>query len=217
MAILANHELHHPGNHRAGFTLLELLVALSVFVVLSVMAYQSLSNLLRTRDIIEEKARDLDELQMFFMILGNDLSQAVARTVVMEDGKRDAAFRGGEQTSTWLTLTRSGRSNPRGEARSEFQRIAWMFEGGALIRRSWRHLDALGENPHDDETMVQQVLHLEVSFTDDKGGKFPLWPKEEDTTVISDTLPRAVEVTLEKQGIGRIRRIFELPLAPGWL
>ncbi|MBF8273347.1 MAG: hypothetical protein HW380_2452 [Magnetococcales bacterium] len=199
MAISANHEAGDVSvRFQAGFTLLELLVALSVFVVLSIMAYQGLSNMLFTRDIIEEKTQNLHELQMAFLLLDNDLEQTVARTVVGMDGKVEPAFRGGEQTNTWLVLTRCGRANPRGDVRSEFQRVAWLFEGGALIRRSWQRMDALGENPYHEEILVQGVLNLEVMFLDDKGAK-------------------AVEIIMEKRGVGRIRRIIELPPAPRWM
>lgn len=210
-----NHQ-KFPRRSPGGFTLLELLVALSVFVVLSVMSYQGLSNMILTRDIIEEKTQELHELQMVFMLLGNDLVQAAARTVVGEGGVVDAAFRGGEQNTVWLLFTRSGRTNPRGEPRSEFQRLAWMFESGNLIRRSWQQLDASGENPYHDEIVVKGIVNLEVAFLDDKGGRFSTWPKEVEQTPVLDSLPRGVEIIVEKRGLGRIRRVFELPLAPRW-
>lgn len=218
MAISVNPKAGHlRGQFQDGFTLLELLVALSVFVVLSLMAYQGLSNMLFTRDIIEEKTQNLHKLQIAFMLLGNDLEQVVARAVVGESGQPESAFVGGEQTSAWLIMTRGGRLNPRGEARSEFQRVAWLFEEGALIRRTWKQLDAMGENPHNDETLVTDVLNLEVGFMDDAGGKSVIWPKEEKHGVVSVSLPRAVEVIIEKKGVGRIRRLFELPLTPQWM
>ncbi len=204
-------------NRQKGFTLLELLIALSIFVVLSTMAYQGLSNLLLTRDILEEKARELHELQMVFMVMGNDLQQAVARTVVVEGGKQESAFLGGEQSNRWVILTRAGRPNPMGDSRSELQRVAWLFEEGALIRRSWKQLDAMGSNPYQDETMVKGILNLEVLFWDEGGGRFPTWPKETSKVSLQDVLPRGVEVAIEKRGVGHLRRLFELPPAPKWL
>ncbi|MEO5328219.1 MAG: type II secretion system minor pseudopilin GspJ [Magnetococcus sp. THC-1_WYH] len=215
MVTSVNHEAEDLcGRFQDGFTLLELLVALSIFVVLSLMAYQGLSNMLMTRDIIEEKTQNLHELQMVFMLLGNDLEQAVARPVIGESGQMESAFMGGEQTSAWLILTQGGRPNPRGEARSEFQRVAWLFEEGTLIRRTWKVLDAMGENPHTDETLVTDVLNLEVGFVDNQGVKSVIWPSQESHAIASVSLPRAVEVFVEKKGMGRIRRVFELPLTP---
>lgn len=199
-----------------GFTLLELLIALSIFVILSTMAYQGLSNMLATRDILEERAKELHELQMVFMVLGNDLEQAVARTVVVEGGQLESAFLGGEQTNRWVIMTRAGRANPMGDTRSELQRVAWLFEEGALIRRSWKQLDAMGPNPYQDETMIKGILNMEVQFWDEGGGHFPTWPKETSKVTVQDGLPRGVEVTIEKRGVGRLRRLYELIQAPKW-
>ncbi|MBF0423743.1 MAG: type II secretion system minor pseudopilin GspJ [Magnetococcales bacterium] len=218
MAIFPNLD---TGNHSKrihnGFTLLELLIALAIFVVLATMAYQGLANMLKTRDILEDRAKTLREMQMILMVLGNDLEQAVARTVMLESGQLESAFLGGEQTERFLVMTTAGRPNPLGDTRSEMQRVAWLFVEGTLVRRSWKQLDALGTNPSTDETMARGILNLEVVFWDEGGGKFPTWPKETNKSTLQDLLPKAVEVTMEKRGVGHIHRIFELPGFPRWL
>ena len=69
-----------------GFTLLELLVALSIFSVLSVMAYGGLQTVISTKQATDKSAERISEIQLVMMRISNDLRQAVTRKMRDEYG-----------------------------------------------------------------------------------------------------------------------------------
>ena len=68
------------------FTLLELLVALSIFSVLSVMAYGGLQTVISTKQATDKSAERISEIQLVMMRISNDLRQAVTRKIRDEYG-----------------------------------------------------------------------------------------------------------------------------------
>ena len=98
-----------------GFTLLELLVALAVFAIMSIAAYSGLSNVLFTRAAVETENRRLAMTQLAFHRLGQDLEQVIPRSVRDEYGEPEPALRGNIQDSEALLFTRAGWDNPLGQ------------------------------------------------------------------------------------------------------
>ena len=76
----------HTPAQTQGFTLLELLVALAVFAVLSTMAYGGLRSVLQTQRQTEEAAIKLHKIQQAIFYLEKDLLQVVARPIRDEFG-----------------------------------------------------------------------------------------------------------------------------------
>lgn len=62
-----------------GFTLIELVVALAIFAVLSALVYSGLRTVLDARSHTDRQAARLAQLQTMFTLLERDVEQAVAR------------------------------------------------------------------------------------------------------------------------------------------
>jgi general secretion pathway protein J len=60
-----------------GFTLLEMLVAMAVFAIMSVVAYGGLRAVLSADQVTQEHARRLADLQVTLSVLERDLAQIV--------------------------------------------------------------------------------------------------------------------------------------------
>ncbi|NJN45980.1 MAG: type II secretion system minor pseudopilin GspJ [Candidatus Competibacteraceae bacterium] len=90
---------------QAGFTLLELLVALAVFAILSVMAYGGLRSVLFAEAAIEAEAQRLAQVQMAFHLLEQDITQIVSRSIRDEFGQQQAALLSGGLQDDLFTLT----------------------------------------------------------------------------------------------------------------
>jgi len=194
----------------AGFTLLELLVAMAVFAVLAVMAYQGLNTVLANRDAVERQADRLRDLQTAWLVIGRDLQQASPRAVRDELGGELRPFKGGEGFLPMLELTRAGYRNPAGLQRSTLERVAYQLRLNELTRMRWRVLDRAQDTQPVERVLLTGVRSVALRFLDSAREWQATWPppNREDAEVLA---PRAVEVILELEDWGRITRLFALP------
>jgi len=197
----------------AGFTLLELLVALSIFAVLATMAYAALNSVLTARKAVEAKSARLTALQTAFMIMERDIEQAAPRKIRDEFGDEQPALQGGGVGTTVLTLTRDGWRNPLGLVRSNLQRVAYQFNDKQLIRQSWGILDRAPDTQAYSEVLLDEVTTVEVRFLDRDGQWSGYWPPQTGNVQQQAVVPppRAIEVSVDVEGWGRITRLFRVP------
>ena len=194
---------------RAGFTLLELLVALAVFAVMSAMAYGGLASMLETRRAVAERSEELARLQMTFGRMAADIEQSLDRPTIEGEDAMGAAMAGGDGLDFFLELTRGGWANPRGVARSALQRVAYSVDDETIKRYSWQTLDRLSEEEPQAVSLVDGVLYVTIRFLDQALVWHSFWPPDTDKKQ-PKALSSAIEITIEKKGWGRIRRVFEV-------
>lgn len=198
----------------AGFTLLELLVALSIFALLAVMSYAGLSSVLRTERILDDEMERLTEIQRCVFFLGRDIRQTVDRPVRDAYGDVQPAIAGSGLLTTadspLLELTRNGYSNPLGVKRSTLQRVAYRIVDHTLVRDTWRVLDRAQDSQPDSVELCANINALQVRYLDPDQKWHDQWPPI-NPEYQGPALPLAVEVTLELDDWGDIVRL--LPLA----
>ncbi|MBF0371175.1 MAG: type II secretion system minor pseudopilin GspJ [Magnetococcales bacterium] len=192
----------------AGFTLIELIVALAVFAVLSTMAYGGLSALLRVEERVSFQAESLSRLQVAFAFMERDVEQMVGRGIKDEDGLQRSALVGGEGAEWLLELTRQGWPNPRKVRRSGLQRVAYRLEEEKLERHYWWTLDRAPDAAKESALLLEGVKRAEIRFLDGSLNWHEFWPPVEAEE--ANDLPRGVEVVLEVDGWGEIRRLFRV-------
>lgn len=194
-----------------GFTLLEVLVAMAIFAVISVLAYGGLVVVLDQRALAEEQADAWRELQFAVQLLGRDLQQLQPRPVRDEIGDRhEPAFQSRPGSTYALEFTRGGWSNPAGLPRASLQRVAYRVEDGALLRVYWPVLDRTLNTEPVVTPLIEDIDALELRILDGQGSWHSQWPPpglSGDGALY--TLPRAVEVAIESPRFGRVWRLVE--------
>ena len=197
-----------------GFTLIELLVALGIFAVLSVMAYGGLRTVMNTRDYVRQQAERLAELQTAFTIIGRDIEQAINRDIRDEFGDRQPAI----TTSSGgrlIEFTRTGWSNPLPErVRSDLQRVAYRIKEDRLERLNWSVLDRAQDSEPVDRILLNNVTAVEIRFLDESDQWQDQWPPDDinqDKKNNATPMPKAVEITIDAPGWGRVPRLFRVP------
>lgn len=192
-----------------GFTLLELLIAISIFALLSLMAYSALSSAVRQQEVGEQDAYELKGLQMGMLILERDLQQAVDRSIQV-GSSQEAAFEYSELDGQRLRFTRTGWSNPLGQPRSQLQRVSYRFDKDTLYRENWFHLDRLADEPSQEAALLEGLEDWTLRFMDANRQWQSSWPPRDANGVVVEALPLAVEFSFKKQGWGEIRRVIRL-------
>ena len=177
------------------------------------MAYAALDSVLNARKEVEKRMSRLAELQTTFMVMERDIEQTVGRGVRDEFGDEQPALQGGGVGTTVLTLTRTGWRNPLGLARSNLQRVAYGFSNQQLVRVNWNSLDrGPGSEPYS-EVLLEGVSAVEVRFLTPDRQWLGYWPPETGSNQEQKTavMPRAIEISVDADGWGRIVRLFRVP------
>lgn len=187
----------------AGFTLVELLVALLIFGMLSAAGVALLSFSVRAQEASGERLGELAEIRRAGALLTGDLAQAAPRIARDEGGVPQPAFIGGtgQDNGASLALVRRGWDNFDGAARPSLQKVEYRLVENRLERRAYRFLD--GAAAMEPVTMLDGVASLRLRYRDKEGQ----WRDRWDPTDIAD-LPRAVEMVVDTAGSGRIRQLF---------
>ena len=194
----------------AGFTLLEVLVVVTIFAVLSVLAYGGLNAVLEQRRRTGLVLERLHEVQYAFRVMTLDLYQINPRTVRDEIGDgRYSAFISDDRTEYLLQFTRSGWSNPRGVPRSTLQRVAYRLEEDTLIRQYWRVLDRTLANTPVESELISGVEEITLRFLDTAREWHETWPPG-GFRGTGDSRPLAVELTVVLEDWGPIIRLVEV-------
>lgn len=199
-----------------GFTLLEIIVVVLVFSVMSVMAYGGLRSVLRTRSGIENAMTRTADLQRAYMRLRSDFQNLRDRPARDEYGDAQAAL--SIDRDQQLSLIRGGQRNPLGTSRSSLERIRYTFKDHALHRASWRAIDLPQKSEPVDLVLLANVEEVRWRFLDTAFEWQEQWPADSQnraagTSSASDPPPLAVEVTLVTKDWGQTRFLFRTPQA----
>lgn len=201
-----------------GFTLLELIVVIAIFGVMSAMAYGGLSSVLKTRVHVEKSLERTAEYQKAFMRLRNDFQNVRYRPVRDPYGTTQAAFIG--DTDAHVTITRGGWRNPLSQPRASLERVSYALDPDkkALIRSSYRVLDQSQDSKPVQVTLLENVTKLSWRYLDSSRAWQTLWPPTSITggststssSTVSPQPPMAVEITLTTDDMGEFHFLFRL-------
>lgn len=200
-----------------GFTLLELLIAVAVFAVVSAIAYGGLQAVLNADGQTRLRGAILAELQVTLAVLERDLRQAAAIEPRDRFGDRQPALRYSPlATDPELVLVRTGSGG-----RDRLRRVGWRVTEEGLERRLWDVVDA-GD---DSEPLARVFLAAREAGNDREPVRMELrfvvpgargdeildgWPPLRGSDE-ARVLPSLVEIILDVPGLGRVERHLALP------
>ncbi len=195
-----------------GFTLIEIMVAVAIFAVMSVMAWGALSRSLTDAEMLTARMDRLQAIQRSVRFLVTDISQTAPRSVRNELGDTQMPAILSSLTGDFaLELTHGGWNNPAGLPRGSQQRSAYRLEEDELVRYHWTVLDRTYSNEPVATVLLDDVESLLFRFYDDSGASSEVWPPQSAVGSSSARLrPRAVEVVLSLGDVGEITRLVEV-------
>ncbi len=195
--------------HGKGFTLLELLVAIGIFALISAIAYGSLIRLMNDRARLESEHDFWRSLSLTFTRLEEDFSQARERSIRDVIGFTQPAFRG-QPTDTRavappsVEFTRGGVLSFGDDTRPDLQRVGYRLVDDTLMRLTWPVLDLGPQTAPVETPILKNVEEFRVRFYAPAGAWIDVWPTEG----IPEILPRGVEVRLKLTGRGEFTRLL---------
>lgn len=191
---------------RHGFSLVELLVAVAVFSIMSALAYGGLNSIARTRGELAKQEDAFRDLMRAVTSLDRDLRQAVARPVSGSVGQTLPAFSG---SAAGLEFTRLGFANPQAEPRANLERVLYELDAGSLKRGSFPVLDRAPGTAPQITTLRSGVSDFRLRYLDISNRWSEVWPLPQAPPG-ANPLPRAVQWHLQTRDYGEIVRVIEL-------
>ena len=190
---------------RRAFTLLELLVALAMMAVLSLSLLACMRIAFRARDDARVAVEPSRTAALAMEILQADLEAAVPPRGVLAGtfiGAPQTAEQGANSATLTFYATASGPAHLSGDGEIKRVELAVVpatdgSEGQVLVRRVTGNLLALVPPPPDEEVICRGVVGFHLRYFDGY-----LWQDVWDSSQYDQTLPPAVEVSLELERPG---------------
>lgn len=177
---------------KRGFTLIEVLIALSIFSIMAVMCTSVLFTVFSSKDKTTEHADRLNDIQVAMVLIEQDITQIVVQPLALQQ--------------TQLEFSRGGMINPStSKALSSLARVKYTLTDNQLERRS----NALNQQMNKPSKITQSsvVLHhvdkFKLSYIDKHLQVHDLWR--------SNKLPYGIRITLTLKDFGEVSELFLLP------
>jgi general secretion pathway protein J len=195
-----------------GFTLIEVMVAVAIFAVISLLAWGALSRSLTNAEMLTARMDRLQAVQRSVRYLASDLTQAAPRSIRSELGDTQIPALLSSLTGDFaLELTHGGWGNPAGLSRSTLQRSAYRLEEDELVRYHWYVLDRTYSNEPIATVLLDDVESLFFRFYNESGESSEVWPPQGTSGQNTARMrPRAVEIVLSLRNEGEITRLLEI-------
>jgi general secretion pathway protein J len=184
-------------SRQQGFTLLEIVIALAIFSVMSMMAYAGLAAMLDARASTVPRAQQLAQLQTTLYLLNEDLSQVIKRPIRDQLGSSEPAFSIGRGNEI-LVFTRTVPSWSTNSSENNLLRVSYSLEKEALYRRVW----TIPDRTQQTEYRRRKLLVTQGVTIKGFSAKTKTWGE------IVGEIPLALDVSFKLDGLGSVHRTF---------
>ena len=188
-----------------GFTLLEVLIAIAIFSVISLTSFTLFDTVLKGDEHSKNRTQRDNELQTAFLIIERDLTQMARRTIRLNGEAPTEQFLQIDNDNSLsdgegLAFVRHGWSNPGLLLpRSDLQAVAYILQDEKFDRLHFNFVDAVNGEEPKVRTLITEVTSLNFDFYDGKK-----WQKK----LSKKSLPLAIGIEIETTDFGLIRRQF---------
>ncbi len=189
-----------------GFTLVEMLVALLIFALMSVLAYRGLAAAFASQAHLEDDNRRWRDISLTFAQLERDVGMAVDRPVRDSIDRRLPAWQGAPAAdAAQLEFSRMGDAWQTGAA-ADVLRYGYRLRDGTIEQLVWPVLDRGVRGEPVVNTLLERVRRFDLRYLARDGNWQAAWPAGS-----GDDLPAALEVVVELAEGTTLTRIFALP------
>lgn len=189
--------LIHP---RSGFTLVELLVAIAIFAVLSALGWKVFDYLIKVKDRNAEHEINLGQLQEAYQQVLRDTVQTVPLTANVNSDIQPALVL---QNSTF-SFSKTGVTDPLQQGISPDERVEYQYRADEkkVYRLKYRYLNRSGRDQPESSVLLRDVDQFEVVVLNPN--ESTAWPESAENltdNVQKQKLPKGIKIKLKVRDV----------------
>lgn len=183
-----------------GFTLVELLVAIAIFVILSALGWRVFDHVRVTRDQNAVHEQKLNQLQQGYQQILRDMVQTVPLT---------ANFNGDIQPALVLqngrfNFSKTGVTDPLEQGIAPDERVEYQYRADEqkVYRLKYRNLNQTGRDQPESSVLISGVEQFQITALNPN--ELSQWPESRlDLNKIENKqlLPKGIKINLTVQGV----------------
>jgi general secretion pathway protein J len=198
----------------AGFTLIELIVAVAIFSFVALAANQVLNNVASSNSVSEAELSRLQNLQRAMLVIERDFQQIADRIPRTQGEDNSLILDGGEfefeSDADGIGMVRNGWHNPQLMLpRSSLQNVVYRLQENQLQRLHTNYVDSVIGTEPKLRVLLEDIEDFQVEVLRELGDDDDF---EWSETIESASLPNAIQITIVSTHFGEIRRVFQVSL-----
>lgn len=199
--------------NQAGFTLIEMTVAVAIFAIVSGAGYAALEQALAVQARLNDQRDYWRQLEFAMAVMQRDFASAIDRPPRAVDSRPEYAFQGdatgaSRSFNEVLAFTKETRSGGWDKAPRPATRVSYHLKDGVLSRREWSRVDQPARTDATEQAILQ-ATNARFRYLARGGRWHHRWPVDGGAMA----MPLAVEVTFWEAGRGPFKRV--LPVSVG--
>jgi general secretion pathway protein J len=199
--------------NQAGFTLIEIIVAVGIFAIVSGAGYAALEQALAVQARLNDERDYWRQLEFAMAVMQRDFAGAIDRPPRAVDSRPVYAFQGDATGASRafnevLAFTKETRSDIRDKTPRPATRVSYHLKDGVLSRREWSRVDQPARDGGAEQTILR-ATNARFRYLARGGRWHRRWPVDGGAMA----MPLAVEITFSEARVGPFKRV--LPVSVG--
>ena len=185
---------------RSGFTLVELLVAIAIFAVLSALGWKIFDYLIKTKERNQQHELQIFELQDAYQIILRDSLQLIPMTANINGQIRPAL----SLSDTSLQFSKAGVSDPLKEGLAPYERIEYRYVPSEkmVYRLKYRSLNITNNEQSESSVLLKNVDQFRITVLNPQ--ILNQWPEagaDLSQPTSMQRLPRGLKIDIQRSDV----------------
>lgn len=182
--------------HQHGFTLIEILIALSIFAILASITSGVLYHTFQLQERVEQSSARFNDISLALAIVRNTTEQSIARPVRGNEMLLFPAFIGQSHYAEWSY------------ADVNVERMGLACEKNRLIQRRFEALDTIDRDQVHDRVLLDHLNDCQLAYINAQHVLVNAW---ENAPNDLNRMPLALQLKIMTPDLGKASFLFLLP------